>query len=188
MSNRHGRLVVLSGPTASGKSTLWRRLVQHPGVGFSVSATTRPPRPGERDGRDYWFLDEASFDRHLAAGDFLEWAEVHGRRYGTLRSQIEAALERGEDIVLEIDVEGAARVRRSGLPVVSIFVMPPSMEALEERLRRRGTEGEAEMEKRLSRAAAEIERASEYDHVVVNDDLEDLVAEVEGILGLEGGS
>lgn len=185
MSSERGRLVVISGPTASGKSTLWRRLVQLPGVAFSVSATTRAPREGEVDGRDYHFLSDQEFDRRLAEGDFLEHAEVHGRRYGTLRSEVERALDRGQDLLLEIDVQGAEQVRDCGLPVLSLFVMPPSEEVLVERLRGRGTESEEQMQRRLRIIHEEMERAGSYHHVVVNDDFERMLAEVMELLGLE---
>ncbi len=180
---RRGRLVVISGPTASGKSTLWRRLVQRPGVTFSVSATTRPPRDGETDGRDYHFISEEEFTRRVAAGEFLEWAHVHGRRYGTLRREVEAAVSAGRDILLEIDVQGARNLRASGVPALTIFVLPPSLEVLERRLRARGTEGEVEMRRRLDVVREEMSHAREYDHCVVNDDLERMVAEVEALLG-----
>jgi len=183
MSSRQGKLVIVSGPTASGKSTLWHRLVSRPEVAFSVSATTRAPRQGEKDGYDYHFLSQEEFARRLAAGDFLEHAKVHGRFYGTLRSEVEVALAAGKDIVLEIDVQGAAQLRDCGLPMVSIFVLPPSREVLEQRLRARHTESEEEMAKRLSIVDEEISHASEYDHQVVNDDFERLLHEVEGILG-----
>lgn len=178
-----GRLIVVSGPTASGKSTLWRRLVRRPGVAFSVSATTRPPRAGEVDGRDYHFIAPEEFERRAGAGEFLEWARVHGRFYGTPRAGVEAALASGQDVVLEIDVQGAAQIRRSGLPAVSIFVLPPSYEVLEQRLRARGTEDETEIQRRLAVVRAEMAEAPHYDHQVVNDDLERMVAQVEAILG-----
>lgn len=180
---RRGRLIVVSGPTASGKSTLWRRLVQRPGVAFSVSATTRPPRAGETDGQDYFFITPEEFERRAGAGEFLEWARVHGRFYGTPRAGVEAALATGRDVVLEIDVQGAAQIRRSGLPAVSIFVMPPSYEVLEQRLRARGTEDESEIQRRLTVVRSEMAEAPHYDHQVVNDDLNRMVAEVEAILG-----
>ena len=182
-ARRRGRLIVISGPTASGKSTLWRQLVRRPGVGFSVSATTRPPRPGETDGRDYHFIAPEEFERRAAAGEFLEWARVHGRFYGTPRAAVEAALDAGRDLVLEIDVQGAAQIRRCGLPAVTIFVLPPSLEALEARLRARATEGEEEIRRRLAVVRAEMAEAPHYDHRVVNDDVARMVAEVEGILG-----
>lgn len=183
MSSERGRLIVISGPTASGKSTLWRRLVDDHGVEFSVSATTRPMRSGEVDGRDYRFLSEEDFARLVAEDAFLEHATVHGRRYGTLRGPVESAIGDGRDILLEIDVQGARQLHDCGLPSVSIFVEPPSLEVLEERLRTRGTEDEAEMRRRLSVVAEEMANAPQYDHRVVNDDLERMVAEVEGILG-----
>ncbi len=183
---RRGRLIVISGPSGSGKSTLWKRLVQLPGVAFSVSATTRPPRPGEVNGRDYRFVSDEDFDRLVREDAFLEWAEVHGRRYGTLLEDVRHALEAGKDLVLEIDVQGAEQVRRHReFPSVSIFVMPPSLEELERRLRGRRSETEEQIQRRLSIAAGEMQRAGEYDHKVVNDDLERMVAEVCTILGYE---
>jgi guanylate kinase len=180
--------VIVSGPTASGKSTLWRRLIAHPRVRFSVSATTRAPRTGEVDGRDYHFVDDARFDAMLAEGELLEWAEVHGRRYGTPRGPVVEAINAGFDVVLEIDVQGAVQLRESDLPTVSIFVKPPSREVLEQRLRDRGTETEEQMQRRLTIVDQELAAASEYDHVVVNDHLERMIAEVEDLLGLEAPS
>lgn len=174
---------MVSGPTASGKSTLWKRLVQHPGVTFSVSATTRPPRAGEQDGREYHFISQEAFDRRVAAGKFLEWARVHERCYGTLREDVESALSAGKDLVLEIDVQGAEQLRNSGLKCISIFVEPPSLPELEERLRARGTESEPEIQRRLAVVRKEMEQAPFYDHRVINDDLERMVLEVEAILG-----
>lgn len=182
-SARRGRLILISGPTASGKSTLWRRLVQRPGVAFSVSATTRPPRAGELDGREYHFIGEEEFARRVAAGEFLEWAQVHGRRYGTLRAEVERALAAGRDIVLEIDVQGAEQIRAAGYATISIFVEPPSLAVLEARLRGRGTEDEEEIRRRLAVVREEMRHAPHYDHRVVNDDLERMVEEVERILG-----
>jgi guanylate kinase len=183
MSSERGRLIVISGPTASGKSTLWRRLVHDHGVEFSVSATTRPMRAGEQDGRDYRFLDDAEFARLVAEDAFLEHAEVHGRHYGTLRAPVEKAIAEGRDILLEIDVQGARQLQGCGLPMVSVFVEPPSMAVLEQRLRTRGTEDETEMRRRLAVVEAEMRNATQYDFRVINDDLERMVAEVEGILG-----
>lgn len=185
MSSERGRLVIVSGPTASGKSTLWRRLVGHPRVRFSVSATTRAPRHGEVDGRDYHFVDDARFDAMISQGELVEWAEVHGKRYGTPRDPVVEAIDAGFDVVLEIDVQGAVQLRESGLPTVSIFVAPPSREVLEKRLRERGTETEEQMQRRLTIVDQEMQAASEYDHVVVNDELERMISEVETLLGLE---
>lgn len=183
MSSREARLIVVSGPTASGKSTLWHRLVQRPEVDFSVSATTREPRRGEKDGYDYHFVDEARFRSWIEEGAFLEWATVHGKLYGTLREHIEASLNRGHDIVLEIDVQGARQLADCGLPMVSIFVMPPSLEILKKRLRDRGTETEEQMAKRLSIVEQEMAFAGDYMHQVVNDDFPRLLAEVNALLG-----
>jgi len=183
MSSNRGRLIVISGPTASGKSTLWRRLVVDHEVEFSVSATTRPIRGGEVDGRDYRFLAREEFDRLVAEGAFLEHACVHGRSYGTLRGPVEEAVSAGRDILLEIDVQGALQLTDCGLPMVSIFVEPPSLAVLEQRLRERATESEQEMQRRLGVVAEEMKHATAYQHRVVNDDLERMIGEVEGILG-----
>lgn len=185
MSSRQPSLIVVSGPTASGKSTLWHRLVQRPEVEFSVSATTRAPRSGEKDGYDYHFVDEARFRRWVEEGAFLEWAEVHGKLYGTLREHVVAALERGHDIVLEIDVQGARQLAACGLPLVSIFVKPPSLAILKQRLRDRGTETEEQMARRLSIVEKEMGFAADYQHQVVNDDFARLEAEVNALLGYE---
>lgn len=185
MSSKRGQLVIVSGPTASGKSTLWRRLLAHPRVRFSVSATTRAPRTNEVDGRDYHFVDDVRFDQMIAQNELLEWAEVHGRRYGTPRGPVVAAIDAGLDVVLEIDVQGAVALRESGLPTISIFVAPPSREELEQRLRDRGTETEEQMARRLTIVDQEMAAAAEYDHVVINDDLERMIAEVESLLDLQ---
>lgn len=185
MSSNRGRLVVLSGPTASGKSTLWKRLVVHPGLDFSVSATTRPRREGEVDGNDYCFLGAEEFSQLVQDGAFLEYATVHGQSYGTLRVEVEKSLNAGRDILLEIDVQGAEQLSGCGLSMVSIFVQPPSLEVLRQRLVSRGTEDEEERERRLAIVAEELKSASFYDFVVVNDDLDRMVHEVESILGLE---
>ena len=186
MSNKAPHVVVVSGPTASGKTTLWRRLVQNPGVDFSVSVTTRSPREGEEDGVDYRFLEQQEFDELIARGALLEYAAVHGHSYGTLRSEVASSLEAGRHVVLEIDVNGARQVRKSGLPQVSFFIQPPSIEVLVERLKARGTEGSEEMNKRLEVVGQELAQAESYDYVVVNDDLEAMIDEVETLLGLGG--
>ncbi len=183
MSNKRGRLIIVSGPTASGKSTLWRRLVQREGVDFSVSATTRAARQGEMDGRDYHFVSAEQFQSWIDAGAFLEWAEVHGQRYGTLREHVLQSIDRGHDIVLEIDVQGERQLHKCGLPLVSLFVMPPSREILEQRLRGRGTESEEQIQQRLSIVAEEMSYAADYQYQVLNDNFERMEAEVEQILG-----
>ena len=180
-----GRLVVISGPTASGKSTLWNWLVRRPEVEFSVSATTRKPRVGEVDGRDYHFVEEEQFLRWIEEGAFLEWAKVHGNYYGTLRAEVEACLARGHDVVLEIDVQGVQQLQECGLPLITIFLLPPSMEVLEQRLRARGTETEEQMKQRLEVAEQEIASAKNYMHQLINDDFQQMEAEVEKILGYQ---
>lgn len=180
-------VLVLSAPSGCGKTTIARRLLaaRHT-LGYSVSATTRPPRPGERDGEAYHFLGTAEFARRVAAGDFVEWAEYAGHRYGTLRSELERVLGSGRVAVLDIEVQGARQVRRHFPDSVHVFLLPPSGAALAERLRGRLTEGAASYAARLERAAQEMLVVSEYDYVVVNDDLDAAVAEVGAILDAEG--
>jgi guanylate kinase len=163
-----------------------------PDLVFSVSGTTRPPRPGEVDGRDYRFVSPATFDELVEDGAFLEWAEVFGHRYGTLIAPIADALEAGQSVVLEIDVQGARSVRARFPDAVLIFIVPPSasnfLQQLEERLRRRGSESEAEIARRLAAARKEMEEASWFDHVVVNDRVERAAAEVAAIIDEKGGA
>ena len=185
MSSNRGRLIVISGPTASGKSTLWRRLVTYPTVDFSVSVTTRSPRKNEVDGKDYQFLSREAFDALVDEDAFLEYATVHGRSYGTLRADVLKSIDAGQDILLEIDVQGQAQLRNCGLPLLSLFIVPPSLEVLRDRLRRRGTESEEEMSRRLAIVEEEMKWADDYDHVVVNDDLEEMIQKVIALLGLE---
>lgn len=186
MSPERGVLLVISGPSGCGKSTICQRLLADPRVEFSVSATTRPKRPGEVDGRDYVFLDKQRFREHVEAGDFLEWAEVHGNLYGTLRAPIEAALERGRYVLVEIDVQGGSTLKALELdvPSVFLFIAPPSMEELEARLRGRGTDAPEVIERRLKKAREELLAQDKYDHVIVNEDLDRAVAEVRRLAGL----
>jgi guanylate kinase len=149
---------------------------------LSVSCTTRPPRPGEVDGRDYRFISEREFEGLVEDGAFLEWAEVFGHRYGTLMGPVADALEQGRNVILEIDVQGAARVRDRMPDAVLIFLAPPSFEALYERIRRRHTENEAEMARRMAAASREMEQASWFDHVVINDEVDRAAAEVAAII------
>ncbi len=167
------RLTVLAGPTAVGKGTLaaWVR-EHHPEVWVSVSATTRPPRPGEVDGVHYHFVSDAQFERMAAEGELLEWAVVHGRaRYGTPRRPVEAALAAGRPALLEIDLQGARQVRRSMPDALFVFLEPPSWEELVRRLVGRGTEDEAERTVRLDTARVELAAAEEFDVTIVNDDV-----------------
>jgi len=183
-----GRMLVISGPSGSGKSTICQRLLEDERVVFSVSATTRPMRRGEVDGGDYRFVDKARFRQLIAEGAFIEWAEVHGNLYGTLRKPVEEALAAGRVCLIEIDVQGGAQLKALELPGTYVFIAPPSMEELEERLVGRGTDAPDVVERRLQKAREEMLARDRYDFVVVNDRLDDAVAEVRGLLGLEGRS
>jgi len=171
-------LVVLSGPSAVGKTTIAQRLLQSEGFGRAVTATTRAPRPGEKDGVDYRFLDERAFRDALARGEFLEHAEVHGRLYGTPKEAVESVLGRGLCCLLVIDVQGAATLRRNGVDAFYVFVAPPSASELERRLRGRATDAPTEIERRLATARAELARQGEFDTVTINDDLDRAVGEI----------
>ncbi len=170
---RRGLVLVVSAPSGAGKTTLCRRLLQEDReISFSVSYTTRPPRPNERNGVDYFFVSREEFQALIEAGAFLEWAEVHGHLYGTSKEQVMQALEEGKDVLLDIDVQGAAQVRKAlGQDAVLVFVLPPSFEELERRLRKRSTEDESVIQRRLRNARQEIARAPEFDYLVLNDDL-----------------
>ena len=177
-------MLVVSGPSGCGKSTICQRLLTDPRVQFSVSATTRPPRAGEIDGVDYRFVDKERFRRHIEAGDFIEWAEVHGHLYGTLSGPMEEALAAGRVYLVEIDVQGGAQLKALDLPGTYVFIAPPDMEALERRLNGRGTDSADVIRRRLRKAHEEMLARDKYDHVVVNDDLEQAVAEVRRLAGL----
>jgi guanylate kinase len=182
---RPGRTVplVLSAPSGAGKTTIARRLRERrDDVVFSVSATTRAPRPGERDGVDYHFVEEPEFRRMIAAGELIEWAEVHGNLYGTPLSTVREARERGQYLLLDIDVQGAEQIRRSVPEAVLVFVLPPSGEALVQRLTGRGTEDAERLQRRLRNARDELRAAGAFHHVVMNDDLEAAVRDVERIM------
>jgi guanylate kinase len=180
---RTGTLFVLAGPSGVGKGSVVRELVaKDPSLSLSVSVTTRPPRPGEVDGVDYFFVDEDAFDRMVGAGELLEWAEIVGHRSGTPKGFVEDRLGEGRDVILEIDVVGASQVRERVPDSVLIFLEPPSLEELERRLRGRGTETEEAIRLRLQTAAWELEQRSWFDHVVVNDDLERAAGRVAAII------
>lgn len=179
-----GKMVVISGPSGSGKSTICKRLLEDPKIVFSVSATTRKIRPGEVDGRDYHFISADDFRARVSQGEFIEYAEVYGNMYGTLRAPMQAALAAGKMYLLEIDVQGALQLKALGEPGVYVFVAPPDMEALRHRLMKRGTEAPEVLERRLHKAEDETRERVKYDHVVVNDDLERAVDEIRGLLGL----
>ena len=180
-----GPLIILSGPTASGKTTLVQRvLAEDPHLlRMSVSVTTRSPRKGEEDGRDYHFWTPERFEQGIAAGAFLEWAQVHGvAYYGTLRSEVDDYTAQGIGVILVIDVQGAAKVRTERPDAVSIFLLASSMTVYEQRLRGRGTEDEATIARRLATAQHELERVGEYQYQIVNDDLEHAVAEFRRVI------
>jgi guanylate kinase len=177
---------VLSSPSGGGKSTIARHLLAaREDVTYSVSATTRPLRPGERDGADYHFLTRPEFERRVAAGEFLEWAEYGGHLYGTLRSEVETGLAGGRHVVLDIEVQGAEQLRATFPDAVRVFVLPPSAGELAQRLRARGTEDGAALARRLEISGRELELAGQYDYVVVNDDLVEAVAHMAAILDVE---
>lgn len=185
---RAGRLIVISGPSGVGKSTIVAGLMRAGPFTFSVSATTRPPRPGESDGTDYWFLSTDDFEDRIAAGAFLEWATYNGRYYGTPRAAVDDHLAAGRDVLLDIEIQGARQVRASHPEAVLVFIAPPSMAELASRLRGRGDTDEADVRRRLGIAAGEIaEAAALFDHIVVNDDAMTATAEVLDILGVSEG-
>ena len=165
-----GRLYILSGPAGVGKGTVLRRVFEKlDNMAYSVSCTTGTPRPGERDGTDYVFMDEASFKKMVSEERFLEWANVHGHFYGTRKDVVEDILNSGRDVVLEIDVQGASQVKKKMPEAVMIFIQPPSFEELVRRLRKRGTEGPEEFELRILNAKEEMSHAGEYEHMIIND-------------------
>ena len=177
------KVFVITGPSGVGKGTLIRSMFDRlPGLELSVSATTRAPRPGESDGVAYHFLTPEQFDALVAAGEFVEWAEYSGNRYGTLRSELERRLEGGIPVVLEIEVQGARQVREKMPQAVQVFIAPPSGETLRDRLERRGTDTEEQVHRRLETAAAELAAQPEFAHVVVNDELEDAVSALVAIV------
>jgi guanylate kinase len=180
---RRGLLFVVSAPSGTGKTTLVRRVVGlTPALEISRSYTCRPPRAGEEDGVDYHFVSRGHFEAMRESGGFLEWAEIYGDLYGTGAVETERLLAAGLDLVLVIDVQGARQVRASGVPVVTVFVLPPSFEVLEGRLRGRSSEPEERIQRRLEVARREVEASGDYDYVVVNDEIDASVARLRGIV------
>ncbi len=185
---RRGLLVILSSPSGAGKTTLARRLLAWDSdIRFSVSATTRPPRPGEVDGREYHFVDRGTFAAMADRGDLIEHAEVFGNLYGSPRAPIEAAMTEGRDTIFDIDWQGGQQVRNSALgkEVVSIFILPPSMKELAQRLQGRGQDAADVIAGRMARSMAEVSHWAEYDYVLVNRDLDETDAQVRSIVAAE---
>ena len=175
MTKRRGLLLILSSPSGAGKTTLTRRLMDwDPAIRFSISATTRAPRPGEQDGREYYFRSRAEFEGMVASGDMLEHAEVFGNFYGSPKAPVQAAMDEGWDTVFDIDWQGGQQIRNSSLgrDVVSVFVLPPSIAELERRLRGRGQDSDAVIAGRMAKSRDEISHWAEYDYVIVNTDLD----------------
>jgi guanylate kinase len=178
--------IVLAAPSGAGKTSLARALVErNADVVFSVSATTRPPRPDEQQGSDYFFVSEPEFDRMTRDGELLEWASVHERRYGTLRQGVRESLEAGRIVVLDIDFQGARQVRAAFPDAVLVYVLPPSAEELVRRLLGRGSEDDGERKRRLMTARIELAAAGEFDYLVVNDDFESALGTIESIVRAE---
>ena len=185
---RRGLLFILSSPSGAGKSTLSRRVLANDAAfEFSISATTRPPRPGEEDGREYHFVDRARFEEMIEGGELLEHAEVFGNLYGTPRAPVEAALDAGRDVIFDVDWQGGQQLRNSVLKdaVVSVFILPPSIGELERRLRARAQDSAEVIHARMARAMDEISHWDAYDYVLINDDLDRCEAEIRRILAAE---
>jgi guanylate kinase len=184
---RRGLMFVLSSPSGAGKTTLSRMLMAEvPDLQMSVSATTRAKRPGEHDGRDYWFVDKAKFEAMVERGELLEWATVFDNRYGTPRAPVEAALSAGRDVLFDIDWQGTQQLReKAGADVVSVFILPPSAADLEKRLHTRAQDSADVIRGRMDRASHELSHWAEYDYIVVNRNVDDAFAEVQSILRAE---
>ena len=178
-----GHLFIVSAPSGAGKTTLVRLLLEKdPGLRVSISSTTRPPRTGENDGREYHFVDVQYFLEMVSRGDFLEWAEVHGNYYGTSRRWIEAEMTAGRDVLLEIDWQGAQQVRKAFPSAIGIFILPPSLEELKSRLSGRGTDSAETIARRIAAARDEMRHVDEFDYVIINDDLQQALGNLRSIV------
>ncbi len=181
-----GMLIVVSSPSGGGKGTLIDRVLQTvPGVSYSVSYTTRPPRPKEQDGREYFFVSIAAFKEMIARGEFLEWADVYGHLYGTSHSQVDRERDTGHDIILEIDVQGAESICRLVPDAVTAFILPPSFEMLRNRLTARGTDSAEDLARRLQGAPAEVDQYRNFQYVILNDDINRASAQLASIIYAE---
>ncbi|MCD6320319.1 MAG: guanylate kinase [Candidatus Desulfofervidaceae bacterium] len=178
-----GDIFVISAPSGTGKTTLTHLLLScFPSLNFSISYTTRPPRPGEKDGVDYFFVSRRHFEQMISQGEMLEWAEVYGNYYGTSVRFLREKINAGKDILLDIDVQGARQVRRLFPQAVLIFIIPPSWEELEKRLKKRATDAPEEVKRRLTAAREEIKAAREFDYIVINESLDQALQELKGII------
>mgnify|MGYP002795102692 CR=1 FL=1 len=183
MAKNKGVLIVISGPSGAGKGTICKALLEkHKDIHLSVSATTRNPRQGEVHGINYYFLNKDEFLKKVEEDDFLEWAEVYGNCYGTPKSNVQELLDSGKDVILEIDIQGALKVKENTEEGVFIFILPPSMEELKARIIKRGSETPESLKTRMESAYDEISFASKYDYAVVNDEVEDAVKKIESII------
>lgn len=181
--NKNGSVFVISAPSGAGKHTVLHRVMdEDPNLEYCISATTRAPRPGEIDGKDYYFMSRAEFMPRIETGEFVEWAEVHGRLYGTLRSELTRRLASGKDVILELDVQGMRHFTTLYTNAVTVFIMAPSLASLEERLRLRGANDEDDLLVRLHNARAEIAAKDTFDYVIVNDIVEEAVADLRAII------
>jgi guanylate kinase len=185
--HRRGLMFILSSPSGAGKTTIAHKLLEGDSqIGLSISATTRPMRPGEVDGTDYHFVSDADFDRMVAADEFYEWAHVFGHRYGTPKAHIRAGLKDGKDFLFDIDWQGTQQLsQKDKADVVAVFILPPSIEELRRRLVSRAQDSEAVIEDRMARAKAEISHWGEYDYIVINDHIDDCFVQVREILNAE---
>lgn len=183
MKKTRGRLIVLSAPSGSGKTTIAKAIMQKwPSIVFSVSATTRKQRSGEQDAKDYFFLSREEFERRIKAGELVEWEEIYGDLYGTLKSEVDRALDSGRVMLFDVDVKGALSIKRHYPEALLIFIRPPSVESLKKRLTGRKTETQSALSRRLERVPMELELGATFDHQVINDDLPRAIAEVEDVV------
>ncbi len=183
MSKSSGRLIVISAPSGSGKTSIAKEILRkYPDMLFSISATTRSRRSGEKEGKDYFFMTKEEFAERVKKGDLVEWEEIYGDHYGTLRSEVEKALRSGRVMMFDVDVKGALSIKKNFPEAVLIFIKPPSVDALKERLVKRKTEDERALRRRLERASMELEQGKHFDYQVVNEDLRKAIEAVDGII------